>query len=122
MGHDAVEGGISDIMELEELDGDGGGGEDITKVVAAPPRVAGTRMQTLQELNQAALADLPSSADASIDLGVLTRNLVPRDECGEVDAPWEVSQLLNRVASELLNEEESRRDSEEGNVTSDGLV
>jgi hypothetical protein len=87
--------------------------------VAAAPRNAARKVQTLQELQRAsdrlpaAAAAAPAAAahaqqpwQAGIDLGLLTNALSAPEELEEPDEVWAFSRLLNALDQQLTRDKE----------------
>eukprot|EP00741_Cyanophora_paradoxa_P007507 tig00001130_g7261.t1 len=84
--------------------------EDITRQVAAAPRVRNNRVQALKELDSEIKFSLPTTGDANIDLSILTSTLSPQDQVVEDEGPWEFDLLLSEVAQELQAEEDKKEE------------
>ena len=87
-----------DILEIPEL---GGGEEDLTMQVAAPPLEYRhhQKMQTLSQLDSNTQFQLPM--DTAIDLSILTASLSPSDRVMEADELWRPETLLTELGPEL---------------------
>lgn len=92
---------LLDIPELEEQ-----GKEDLTRVVAAAPKVRGNKVQELAELDEELHFKLPKNEDREIDLSLLTSVLCSLEQVTEEEVPWTTDQLFTDVASELHSEQE----------------
>mmetsp|Transcript_22730 Transcript_22730/g.38965 ORF Transcript_22730/g.38965 Transcript_22730/m.38965 type:complete len:239 (+) Transcript_22730:69-785(+) len=108
---ETVEDEMPTIPDLEdELE------EDITRQVAAPPKIRNNRVQTIKELDHDIKYSLPS-ADIGIDLSLLASTLSPQDQVLEEDVPWEFEALLAEVSAEIQAEEDKK---EEGAAEREG--
>mmetsp|Transcript_28408 Transcript_28408/g.34498 ORF Transcript_28408/g.34498 Transcript_28408/m.34498 type:complete len:230 (-) Transcript_28408:645-1334(-) len=111
---------MQQVMEIPELDADVE--EDITRQVAAPPRLRSNRVQTIKELDHDIQYSLPTYNDKEVDLSLLTCVLCPSEQVAEDDVMWEADTLLADVAMEInLENENMEKDKEkaEGNETNE---
>lgn len=91
--------------------------EDMMTQIAAPPSVQVNRVATYKELDsyfqkQSALFNV-NLLDGEIDLKLLTNVLSPETEVFEEDKRWDWDRLFTEVASELQNEWNTDKETEE---------
>ncbi|KAK3244212.1 hypothetical protein CYMTET_27497 [Cymbomonas tetramitiformis] len=103
---------IDGILEIPELDADND--EDITRQVAAPPKLRSNRVQTIKELDHDIQFTLPTNNDKEIDLSLLTACLCSAEQVAEPQGLWEMDSLLAEVASEINQEDESLEKDKDG--------
>lgn len=103
---------IDGILEIPELDADND--EDITRQVAAPPKLRSNRVQTIKELDHDIQFTLPTNNDKEIDLSLLTACLCSAEQVAEPQVLWEMDSLLAEVASEINQEVESLEKDKDG--------
>lgn len=77
------------------------------------------KLQNLRELQTTSISDLPQSQvrifqmnltekDASVDVGLLARILIPQEQVFEADEEWVFESLFVTVTNELQQEEMSQ--------------
>mmetsp|Transcript_28 Transcript_28/g.53 ORF Transcript_28/g.53 Transcript_28/m.53 type:complete len:237 (-) Transcript_28:460-1170(-) len=88
--------------------------EDITRQVAAPPRVRNNRVQTIKELDTEIKFSLPAAGESGIDLSILTQTLSPQDQVVEEDVEWKFDELLAEVSADIQAEEDRKEETEGG--------
>mmetsp|Transcript_27306 Transcript_27306/g.38624 ORF Transcript_27306/g.38624 Transcript_27306/m.38624 type:complete len:216 (-) Transcript_27306:278-925(-) len=115
--------GIPDIADIPDLDDAGGDDEedDITTQVAAAPNVLSQRVQNLNDLNHAAMFQLPAAPDG-IDLSVLTSTLCPPTKLQELDMRWDFDTLFTEVSSEMIREQEEENEGDEDEGDDESLA
>jgi hypothetical protein len=93
--------GIMLIPDLDD-DGEGADGEGDNRVAQAPRNVH-RKIPTLEELENDMRSSVPCSSEDGIDLGILTRTLVPPSQLQEGDSTWDFDGLLREVTDELTS-------------------
>eukprot|EP00743_Colponemidia_sp_Colp-15_P002707 GILK01002932.1.p1 GENE.GILK01002932.1~~GILK01002932.1.p1 ORF type:complete len:187 (-),score=27.76 GILK01002932.1:105-608(-) len=100
---------VQDLPVIPDLEEDTT--EDITRQVAAPPTVRVQKVQAIRDLSHDMKFSLPTNPEAGVDLSILTSGLCPQSLVTEEDEPWEYDQLVQEIATALINEqEEEERD------------
>ena len=85
--------------------------EDITRQVAAAPKVALHRLGSLRELDHDKLYNLmPQKGQQPIDLSLLMSHLSPQGQTGEADEPWDYDDLVKSLKDELQKERDALGD------------
>merc|ERR1719483_250817 len=103
--HDQDSDDESPAMMIPDLDEEQA--EDITRQVAEAPSLKSSRVQTLKELDQEIDRALPPASEIGVDLSALMRFLTPQEQVQEEDVPWDYSQQLQMLASQMTKEEEA---------------
>ncbi|XRB09464.1 intraflagellar transport protein 43 [Pycnococcus provasolii] len=92
---------ILEIPELEEEDEE----EDLTRQVAAPPRLLRRNVQTMKELDSDIAFNIPigggKGQTPEVDLSLLTAKLLPSDAVQEDHTLWDYDQLHQEVAQDI---------------------
>jgi len=85
--------------------------EDITRTVAAAPRVALHRLVSLRELDHDKLFNLmPQKGQQPIDLSLLMSHLSPQGQLSEPDEEWDYDLLVKSLKEELQKERDVLED------------
>lgn len=82
--------------------------EDLAAKVAAAPKNAGRKVQSLKELDEEGALNVASSRAAGIDLSLLTSALYPAESLQEDDVVWEWERLLQEVSQTMRADAEKR--------------
>mmetsp|Transcript_2983 Transcript_2983/g.4317 ORF Transcript_2983/g.4317 Transcript_2983/m.4317 type:complete len:162 (+) Transcript_2983:50-535(+) len=102
---------VTDIQEIPDLDVNDE--SDIKRQVAAAPNVRVQRVQSLKELDQDIMYQIPNSMQDGVDLSMLTSTLVPQAKTIEEDEPWTFDQLFTALSSEMRKEDEKKKKAKE---------
>ena len=117
--HDEIERDVGDLAEIPDLDDAGDAWDAPDELAAVPAYDAGTRVQTIGELDEAkggfASRARPGYVETEddagdIDLSLLTSALIPAELVREDDEEWIPEKLWEQLKAELRAEEEAREE------------
>ena len=117
--HDEIERDVGELAEIPDLDDAGDAWDAPDELAAVPAYDAGTRVQTIGELDEAkggfASRARPGYVETEddagdIDLSLLTSALIPAELVREDDEEWIPEKLWEQLKAELRAEEEAREE------------